>query len=100
MPVLAIFTGEISKEQYDALRAEVAWETRKPDGGVVHAAAFDDQGRIHVADVWDSGEAMNAFVQERLAPALQKLEITPPDVSVFPVHNLNAYETINAFMVD
>lgn len=94
MAILAIFTGSISKSEYDGLRKEVNWEKQQPKGGVFHAASFDDAGHIHVADVWESAEAMNSFVQNRLAPALQKLQITPPDVAVYPVHNINAYKAI------
>lgn len=97
MPVLAIFTGNISKSQYDALRAEVNWEKQLPDGGVVHAAAFDDSDRLHAADVWISADAMSAFVSNRLMPAVQKLGIEPPDVSVHAVHNLNAYASIDEY---
>ena len=99
MAVLAISTGNVSKSQYEELRAEVGWETTQPPGGVVHVASFDDSGQIHVADVWESAEAMNTFVEQRLMPSIGKLGITPPDVSVYPVHNLNAYKSIAAHTI-
>ena len=94
MAVLVIFTGNINKSQYEALRREVNWEKQQPQGGVFHAASFDDSGHIHVADIWESAEAMNAFVEQRLAPAMQKLQISPPNVEVYPTHNINAYKSI------
>jgi hypothetical protein len=94
MAILAIFTGNISKAQYEALRKEVNWEGNQPQGGVLHAAGFDDSDRIHVADVWESAEAMNAFVEQRLMPAFKQLGFPPPDVAVYPVQNLNAYQAI------
>ena len=99
MAVLAIFTGNISKSQYEALRKEVNWEKQQPEGGVFHAASFDDSGNIHVADIWESAEAMDTFVEKRLISAMQKLQIAPPDVVVFPVHNINAYKSIEKYKI-
>jgi hypothetical protein len=95
MAILAIFTGNISKSQYEAARKEIDWEGQQPQGGIVHVASFDNSDRIHVADVWESVDAMNAFVEQRLIPAFKKLGITPPEVAVYPVHNLNAYKSID-----
>ncbi len=100
MAILAIFTGSgITQSMYEALRKEVHWENRLPPGAVVHAAGFDAAGHLHVADVWDSEAAMNAFVQQRLLPAMQKLKVPAPKVEVFPLHNLNAYPTIENSIV-
>ncbi len=99
MAIMAIFTGNISKTQYEALRKEVNWEKQQPQGGIFHAASFDDSGHIHVADIWASVEEMNSFVEKRLAPAMQKLRISPPDVAVYPVHNINAYESIEEYKI-
>ena len=94
MAILALFTGTMSTSQYEAFRKEVKWETDQPPGGIFHAASFDDVGQIHVADAWESAEAMQAFVDQRLMPGLKKLDIAPPDVALYPIHNLNAYPAI------
>jgi hypothetical protein len=100
MAVLAIFTGVgITKQMYDALRPEVKWETELAPGGLLHACAFDDAGDLHVADVWESAEAMNEFVSTRLMPAMQKLGIPAPSVSVFPVHNVNVYPAATKYLL-
>lgn len=99
MAILAIFTGNIRKSQYEALRKEIDWEGQQPQGGIIHAASFDDSDRIHVADVWESADAMNAFVGQRLIPAFEKLGIAPPEVAVYPVHNLNAYNSIDKYKI-
>lgn len=92
MPILAIFYGQgFTKDMYEALRKEVKWEQRLADGGVFHAAGFDKSGDIHVADVWESEEAMNNFVSNRLAPAFQKLNIPMPKVDIYPAHNINVH---------
>jgi hypothetical protein len=100
MAVLAIFTGVgITKEMYESLRPEVKWESRLAPGGLIHACGFDDKGDLHVADVWDSPEAMNDFVNSRLMPAMKKLGIPPPAVSVFPLHNANVYPAATRFLL-
>ena len=99
MAVLAIFTGQITKENYEKLRKEVDWEHNNPPGGVSHAASFDDKGNIHVADVWESPESLDAFVGQRLMPALQKLGVSPPQVDVYPAYNVNAYKSIDKYKV-
>jgi hypothetical protein len=100
MAVLAIFTGKgFTKQMYEALRPEVKWETQLAPGGLFHAAGFDQDGNLHVADVWNSEDEMNAFVGSRLIPGFQKLGIPIPEVSIFPVHNMNVYPDAKKFLL-
>ena len=97
MAIMAMFSGPITKGQYEALRKEVGWEREIAPGGVVHAASFDEAGHLHVTDVWASAELMNTFVGTRLMPAIQKLGITPPNVAVYPLHNLNVTKEVDPY---
>lgn len=99
MPILAIFTGDITKDQYEMLRKEVHWEDNLPSGAIFHAAAFDDSGGVHIADVWESPELLNDFVGKRLLPVLQKFGFNPPNVEVYPAHNINAYSAISKYIL-
>ena len=99
MAVLALFTGKLTKAEYDTLRKEVDWENRHPAGGIFHAASFDDQGQIHVADVWASAEDLNAFAQNLLMPAFAKHNIAPPSVVVYPAHRVIAYGAIAPYRI-
>ena len=100
MAILALFTGEgITQEMYDALRREVDWEHQQPQGAILHAASFDEAGKPHVADIWSSPDTLNAFVGTRLLPAMQKLRIPQPDVAVYPLHNVNAFATIQDYLL-
>lgn len=100
MAILVIFTGEgFTKEMYEKLRPEVNWEKDNPAGGIFHVASFDEDGNLHVADVWDSAEEMDEFVKNRLAPAMQKFNIPMPKVEVFPAHNINAYKAIEKYIL-
>lgn len=100
MPVLAVFTGKgMTKQMYEALRPEVKWETNLPGGALFHACAFDEAGNLHVADVWESAEAMNEFVTKRLMPGMEKLGVPPPEVNVYPTHNINVYPAAQKFLL-
>lgn len=55
-------------------------------GCLFHCVTATDDG-FRGLDVWESPEAFERFVRERLAPVLEHLEIAPPDVRVFEVHN-------------
>ncbi|MBS0456475.1 MAG: hypothetical protein JSS44_03945 [Proteobacteria bacterium] len=100
MAVLAIFKGQgFTREMYEALRNEVNWENDLPRGGLIHACGFDEAGDLHVADVWESEEQMNAFVTSRLVPGFQKLGIPAPQVSIFSAHNINVYSDAQRFLL-
>ena len=99
MAILAIFSGKITKDMYEGLRKKVDWEHKHPNGGIFHVVGFDDAGHLLVADVWESTEAMNEFLQNRLMPAMQKLNVPPPKVEIYPAHNVNAYSTIGQYKV-
>jgi hypothetical protein len=94
--ILAIFTGTgIDKAMYDTLRNEARWHEDRPAGAMLHAAAFDDKGDIHVADVWNSQAELDAFVGGRLMPAFQKHNIPAPEVQIYTLHNLDAFPSIS-----
>lgn len=99
MAVLALFTGALTKAQYDLLRAEIDWENKQPAGGIFHAASFDDNGQIHVADIWDSAESLNAFAQNALMPTFARHNIAPPSVAVYPTHKVIAYNAIEPYRI-
>lgn len=99
MAVLALFSGKITKAQYEAVRKELSWENSHPAGALCHVAAFDEQGNLHVADVWESEQAFHGFLVEKLAPVFGRMGLQPPTTSVLPIHNLNAYSGIDRFQV-
>jgi hypothetical protein len=98
MAILAIVTGRgVTAAMYDALRKQVNWEADHPAGGVFHAAGLDANGDLHVADVWDSQAAFEAFVSGRLGPAFGKLGIPPPTHETFELHNATAYAAVDRY---
>jgi hypothetical protein len=88
-----------TKEQYDAMREEVKWETDLPEGGIYHVAALDDNG-LRITDVWESAEDFNRFIEHKINPAVAKLGIPGgPEVEILPVYAINDAANKRAEMV-
>jgi hypothetical protein len=100
MAILGIFTGDgFTKQMYEELRKEVDWEHNQAQGAILHAAGFDSSGNIRVADIWESEQDFNNFVNNRLKPAMEKIKITMPKGEIIPIHNVNAYQGIDMYRV-
>jgi hypothetical protein len=101
MAILAIFTGNnITKQMYESLRKQVDWEHKHPTGGIFHAAAFDDSGNnIRVADIWESEDDLNKFVNERLMPVMLESKVPAPEMEIFQIHNVNAFPGIEKYRI-
>jgi hypothetical protein len=68
----AIVDGDTSTTNYDAISKELNLQS-PPDGLVVHTAGFDhDKGVFRIFDVWESREAGQRFLDEQLAPILER----------------------------
>ena len=79
-----------TQEQYDQLREAVDWEGDRPDGGMIHLAAFDESG-AHITDVWESAESFQRFTEDRLMAGVAKVGIPgEPQVTILPLHALFA----------
>jgi hypothetical protein len=65
---------EVSEAQYQEARKLVNWEGDLPDGGKFHTAWMAADG-FHALDLWESPEQFEAFVQNRLMPAVQQIGI-------------------------
>jgi len=90
MAILAIFTGPgVDKENYEAIRNEVKWETDHPAGLLFHAASFDEEGHAHIVDLWETPEELEHFFGHRIMPALHKLDLTAPTAVTYTLHNAN-----------
>jgi hypothetical protein len=78
----------VTLEQYEAARKLVNWEGNPPEGGMFHVAAITDSG-LRVTDLWQSAEAFQSFVEQRLMPGVQQIGIPgQPRVEIYPVHAL------------
>jgi hypothetical protein len=76
----------IGAEEYEAARMHVKWEGDVPPGAMFHVMAVTENG-VRVTDVWESAEAFDAFVRDRLMPGVQELGIPgQPEVEILPAH--------------
>ena len=79
----------VTPQQYDEVRRRVNWVQNVPPGAQVHLASFDQDGVLHCFDVWDSPEALQSFLENRIMPAVQAVGVTTePDVHIDPCHEL------------
>lgn len=65
--VLSLRWAGVTPEQYNAVRDEVRWEEKTPDGAVLHVAWFAGGG-LQVTDVWNSQGEFERFFAERSRP--------------------------------
>jgi hypothetical protein len=78
--------ADVTPAQYDELRRVVNWEGDRPDGALSHVMAFDETG-AHVNDTWESAEQLQAFLDQRLMPGVQRVGVAgQPQVVVLPAH--------------
>ena len=87
MAVALIFNGVgVTQAQYEQVLAEVNPDGKVAPGVLFHAAGPAADG-WRVVEVWESQEALDKFVQDKLGAALQKAGISVQP-EVFPIQNL------------
>lgn len=80
----------MTSDQYDAVMARLGLDANPAAGGVLHVAAVTDEG-VEVCDVWQTEQALNSFLEQRMLPVVGELGITgEPEIKVVPLHNLYA----------
>ncbi len=78
--------------RYDRLQEAVDARTNPPAGGLVHTAGFDEQaGVFRIFDVWESQEAWEAFLSDRLMPIVEPMMEQgggrAPETRVYHLHD-------------
>jgi hypothetical protein len=78
----------VTMRTYDELLERLEFRPRgaSEPGCLFHCVTPTRDG-FRGLDVWESSEAFDHFVRERLAPVLEHLGIAPPEVTVSEVHN-------------
>ncbi len=101
MAVLAIHTVEgLTKEAYQTLRKEVNWEANPPPGAIFHVASFDNSGHNGcVAEIWESEDNWNNFLNTRLKPVFQNGNMPPPKTQIYQIDNINALPGLDKYKV-
>jgi hypothetical protein len=87
--VLNEFPGTV--EMYDQVNAKLDPESNPPDGLILHTAGAIEGG-MRVFDVWESAEAFERFVEDRLDPAIREVAgenaPQPTKREVYELHDL------------
>lgn len=88
--IMQMHWPDATAEQYDQARERVGWDRDIPAGAKLHVSGVADDG-LHVLDIWESEETFNAFMEQRLGPAVAEIGIEgQPDVKFFPLHGVFA----------
>jgi hypothetical protein len=85
----------IPAQMLDEVTEEMGVDQNPPDGIVVHTH-FEQDGRLHIVDVWESREAYESFRESRLMPAMQQVAqrhgmtapLPDPQTSITDVHRV------------
>ena len=81
-----------STPTYDGVQAELDVAGDPPDGLIFHSAGFGENGAFRIYEVWESREQAEAFFNDRIMPAVQKVtdgDPNPPAVQeLYELHNL------------
>ena len=85
--VIVFELAGMTHKEYDAIMDELSAQDKVFVDSRPSHVAFNKDGKWCVVDVWDSAEALNEFVSTTLAPIFLKLGLTPPQPSIYPVHN-------------
>ena len=64
----------VTQAQYEQVRDEVAPGNRRPPGMLHHVAGATEQGWC-VAEIWESREALDRFLEGKVRQALQRAGI-------------------------
>ncbi|MEA3202595.1 MAG: hypothetical protein QOI63_261 [Thermoplasmata archaeon] len=72
--------------QYDRVVGRLNLKGRTYQGGLFHVAGATDDG-VRIVDVWESQAAFDAFLNDKLTPALEAEGMEAPEVKTWEVHN-------------
>jgi hypothetical protein len=89
---LVIDLDGMTAERYDRLNAEINFPAEPPDGLISHVAAPTAEG-FRVVDVWESVDALDRFVEERLGPAMGRVSggaVAAPAPQEFPIPRISS----------
>jgi hypothetical protein len=84
----------LTPEFYDAVNDKMDVSGNPPAGLIFHSAGVADSG-FRIFDVWQSQDAFDRFVEERLRPAVDELSegqgpAQMPQVEIYELHNFIA----------
>ena len=88
----------VSREDYDSVRAQVGWEAAPPLGCLLHMSYFDDAG-FHTVDIWDSQAELDAYLAKRFNPALKMLHLPDAAPKAMDLHLVAASPALEKYFL-
>lgn len=82
--------------EYDAVCEALNFPEDWPDGLLAHGSAVAGEGGPLVADVWESREKFDSFLESRLGAAIGQAvgpDAPQPDTTETPLHTFYARQT-------
>lgn len=82
--------------EYDAVCEALNFPGDWPDGQIAHGSAEADGGGLVVADVWESREKFDSFVESRLGAAIGQVlgpDAPQPEITETSLHTFYARST-------
>jgi hypothetical protein len=80
----------VGQDQYDAIHGSLGLDENPVDGLLLHTAG-PKPGGWRVFDVWESKDAFNRFVEDRLMPAIERSGVEGrPQPQLYEVYNVYA----------
>ena len=70
MTILRIVSRGLDRRTYETMRTMLDIDRTHPLGLIMHGVSERD-GRVHVAQIWDSHEYAQRFDEDLLAPVIQ-----------------------------
>ncbi len=100
MAIHLLIRGDgLTKDIYENARKEVNWEGNPPPGLILHTVSFDNSGNLRVADIWESEDQWNNFLNTRLVPFFQKTKAPPIKTEIYQIHDISAFAAIDSYKV-
>lgn len=88
----------VTREDYDAVRAQVGWENAPPKGCLLHMSYFDDAG-FHTVDIWNSQDELDADLAKRFNPALKLLQLPDATPKAMDLHLVAASPALEKYFL-
>ena len=76
----------MTKEQFEQADAQIRDNKTAPDGCMFHVNGWTDSGWI-VADAWTSREIRDAFIADKVGPAMGSMGMAPPVIEDLDIYN-------------
>jgi hypothetical protein len=93
MAVIVIQQVAATEKQYRDVNDAMDTRGNPPAGLILHTGGPLENGELRVVDIWESGEAFQAFASQRLGPAIA--QIMGSDAPTPSVEVRQLYDVIN-----